>query len=619
MKGLTLKHRVVTLVLLVLIPAVGLLIHSYFFQARAARASAMERAISRAKMGATIQEFYLKQAEQLLSTLGQFPFLVLSTNYKYSHTHLVNLQKLYPDYSDFGLIEQDGSLFCDITGTETGDKEKHRNIFQEVAGSERFSCVLELRPGVEPTLVCGIPLFNEQMELARIVFASIKLHVLVEGLKKVPLSQEQEIFIFDQDGNQIAAGSGETPGLILRKLDSAFLQNFSAAGGGTWESESSAGIPHIFGASEVRHDNRRFYNVAIKIPRHIALANAQEGLRRNLLLLSITSLALLLLSTIWAQKFLVQPMTSLASVATRLKEGDLTARAPVAKGNSEIAHLSQAFNQMADALASRETELREAYEKIAETNTSLEKRVDERTSQLKIINEELEAFSYSISHDLRAPLRHIGGFAELLQKHESIQKEEKAKKHLDTIIASSQVMANLIDDLLSFSRMAREKMILASVDVHQMVLRIISESKATFPDRNLQFHIAPLPAIKADPSMLRQVWVNLISNAVKYTKDRNPALINISVTESPLEYIFSIQDNGAGFDMKYVGKLFGVFQRLHREDEFEGTGIGLANVRRIVHRHGGRSWAEGEPGKGATFYFSLPKTEINQPENVQGN
>lgn len=250
------------------------------------------------------------------------------------------------------------------------------------------------------------------------------------------------------------------------------------------------------------------------------------------------------------------------------------------------------------------TERKAAEEKIHSLNRDLQL----QNARLEIANKELESFSYSVSHDLRAPLRHIDGFANLLAKHVASSLDEKGNRFLNVISDSARRMGRLVDDLLTFSRMGRAQMEPGLVNVEQLVASIVREGNFNTP-QPIEWHIGPLPSVYADAAMLRQVWFNLIGNAVKYSARANPPRIEIGTIpphEDGGEHIFFVRDNGVGFDMKYAAKLFGVFQRLHSEAEFEGTGIGLANVRRIITRHGGRTWAESRLGEGATFYFSLP-------------
>jgi signal transduction histidine kinase len=239
-------------------------------------------------------------------------------------------------------------------------------------------------------------------------------------------------------------------------------------------------------------------------------------------------------------------------------------------------------------------------------NAALELRVRERTAQLEAANKELEAFSYSVSHDLRTPVRHIDGFTGLLLKSEP-SLSENGKRYLDLIAGSSKRMGQLIDDLLNLSRNSRAEMRCTDVNLQELVEEVLQRLKPETENRNIHWTKGELPRIQADPALLRQVFSNLLLNAIKYTRPRNPAEIEIGSVNAPgEETVIFVRDNGVGFDMNYAGKLFGVFQRLHDQNEFEGTGVGLANVRRIIARHGGRTWAEGKVDGGATFFFALP-------------
>ncbi|HWI78677.1 MAG TPA: response regulator [Ramlibacter sp.] len=248
-----------------------------------------------------------------------------------------------------------------------------------------------------------------------------------------------------------------------------------------------------------------------------------------------------------------------------------------------------------DAAIQRNKELQHSQEALRTLNTRLED-----------ANKELESFSYSVSHDLRAPLRSINGFSQMLANDRLSTLSPEARRYLNIVIESSRQMDQLIDDLLEFSKMGRAEMRHSSVDLDAVVQEAIRTLEMTTEGRSIAWHVAPLPQVIGDAAMLKQVFVNLLSNAVKYTRPREAAVIEINLAgEQDGRVIVSVRDNGVGFDMRYADKLFGVFQRLHSADEFEGTGIGLASVRRIIERHGGRTWAEGKPDEGAAFYFTL--------------
>ena len=240
-------------------------------------------------------------------------------------------------------------------------------------------------------------------------------------------------------------------------------------------------------------------------------------------------------------------------------------------------------------------------------NARLEREVRERTVALESANHELEAFSYSVSHDLRAPLRHITGFAQILHQSVGASISEEDRHVLERILTSADRMSRLIADLLAFSRTSRAELHRGRVNLQELVESVVAEIQPETAGRNIIWKQGALPEVMADSSLLRQVVSNLLMNAVKYSRPRDPAEIEIGCLPDAKETVIFVRDNGVGFDMSFADRLFGVFQRLHSDQEFEGTGVGLANVRRIIARHGGRTWAESRPGEGATFYFSLPR------------
>ncbi len=267
-----------------------------------------------------------------------------------------------------------------------------------------------------------------------------------------------------------------------------------------------------------------------------------------------------------------------------------------------------ALNMMDDAEQARQA-AEKTGDEIRTLNLELEQRVLDRTVELEAINKELESFSYSVSHDLRAPLRAMSGYARILNKDFSTHLPEDGQRYMRKVRESAQRMGILIDNMLAFSRLTRSEIKVQNVQPEAIVHQALNELKAEFVDRDLEFNIGEMCECQSDPVMLRQVFINLLHNAIKFTRGCKPALIEVGCSS---EYkgegkcLYFVKDNGVGFDMRYVDKLFGVFQRLHRAEDYEGTGVGLATVQRIIHRLGGEVWAESQVGKGSTFFFTLP-------------
>ncbi len=275
--------------------------------------------------------------------------------------------------------------------------------------------------------------------------------------------------------------------------------------------------------------------------------------------------------------------------------------------NEELAFQNEEKEKRAAELIMANGELNKAERVIKKLNMGLERKVMERTAELESANKELESFSYSVSHDLRAPLRAVNGYAQILNEDYGAQLEPEASRITNNIMTNAKKMGQLIDDLLTFSRLGRKKLVKRIILMQDMVSNLCDEIKDKESNGNIQFRITELKPAKGNITAIEQVWVNLISNAVKYSGGKEKPIIEIGSEIKGDEIIYHIKDNGAGFDMHYADKLFGVFQRLHSDEEFEGTGVGLAIVKRLIGRHGGRVWAEAKVDEGATFYFTLHK------------
>lgn len=321
--------------------------------------------------------------------------------------------------------------------------------------------------------------------------------------------------------------------------------------------------------------------------------------------LAVSFLVAYLLSRVMQQQ-ISQPILALAETAKAVSDRrDYSVRAE-RLGKDELGLLTDAFNQMLTQIHAQDQALRESEARLRELNQELEQRVIERTAQLEAVNKELEAFCYSVSHDLRAPLRGIDGFSMILQKSYSAKLDEQGRNYLERVRAATQRMGHLIDDLLNMSQTARSEMSITTVNLSELAGMVAKDLQEAAPERKVAFSIAPGMAVLADAHLMRIVLDNLLGNAWKFSGKRAEARIEVGSMTNAAKSVYFVRDNGAGFDMRYADKLFGAFQRLHSVTAFDGTGVGLVNVQRIILRHGGRVWAEAAVDQGATFYFTLP-------------
>ena len=335
-----------------------------------------------------------------------------------------------------------------------------------------------------------------------------------------------------------------------------------------------------------------------------------QSLQRQIAIAIFLFGVLLIMATVNLAGRIVKPVTRFTEAARTIAEGNYQVRTDI-KGGHELAELAATFNHMANRLHETQKQLLQNEAELRQLNIELEQRVAERTRQLVAANEELEAFNYSVAHDLRSPLRGISGFSLVLSNKYHGQLDATARGWLERINRASQHMGRLIDDMLQLAKVSRSTLKLEQVDLSKLAENIADELKKTKPERQARFVIQPGLSAQADPGLLRIVMDNLLGNAWKFTGKKPAAEIEFGTRDIGGQRAFIVRDNGEGFNMEHANQLFGAFQRLHATSEFEGTGIGLATVQRIIHRHHGKVWAEAKEGAGATFYFTLPQ---NDPE-----
>jgi signal transduction histidine kinase len=368
----------------------------------------------------------------------------------------------------------------------------------------------------------------------------------------------------------------------------------------------------LVGFQPVIHDDQRLGTLYLQLDAGMTMREWLRDLIGIGILAMAVAFAVAYLISQVLQRQISRPILALADTATAISQRrDFSVRASVL-GNDEVGFLTRAFNQMlteiqaqAQALSEDIQKRKQAEQEVQQLNEVLEERVATRTAELEISNRELEAFSYSVSHDLRSPLRTVDGFSQAVLEDYGALLPDEGRRYLQTIRDGAQRMGVLIDDLLTFSRLSRLPLHKQTVDSGKLVRDTLTELTAERKDREIEIRIDELPECEGDPALLKQVWINLLANALKYTRKRAKARVEIGYANLDGTRAYFVRDNGTGFDMQYANKLFGVFQRLHRTEEFEGTGVGLAIAQRVVHRHGGRIWAEAAVDCGATFYFTL--------------
>jgi signal transduction histidine kinase len=395
------------------------------------------------------------------------------------------------------------------------------------------------------------------------------------------------------------------PGGVWTDLARVVAAPAVARAGAISDSIDAGGHHYSGAAAQVRGTP---WLVAVEYPKDEIVSPAWAFMRRMLVVAAVLVL-LAGVATHFVSARITAPLGIVTAVAEKIARGEVHERVPGAR-RDEIGRLAIAFNTMADQVRTHREHLESRVAQRTKDVTALNQQLEQRVAELGALTSELEAFSYSVSHDLRAPVRHVTGFAALLEGSAGASLDPQSRRYLRTITESASRMGRLIDDLLLFSRMGRADMLQTRVDLNALVDKARIEIESQNAGRAIEWSIRNLPAVEGDPQMLYLVILNLLSNAVKYTSTRPIARIDVRAAREGGHAVLSVRDNGVGFDMQFAGKLFGVFQRLHSSDEFEGTGIGLANVRRIVTRHRGRAWAEGELEKGATFYVSLPLLSI---------
>lgn len=590
--------RAIILVLLAIIPLLGLTLYSYLEQRQRAVAEVQRDAVVVARNVAKIQETLFQNSSQLFQTLVQLP-QVLQQNREACKLLFARVIENHENLVALMAASPDGDVFASAPTSRKPVNVADRFWFKKVIQT-RDMVIGEPEKGRisgRYSLPMAFPVQDPAGRVTAVLATGLDLEWLGRFILQAGLPAGSTLLMADSRG-KVMFRYPEPAEFIGKQLpESPLVEKMIAEDEGAARGVDLSGTPRLFGFTRLSLPFQEFH-VAVGIPEAAAFSGIDRDLRRNLIILSLV--ALLVMAAAWLSSglFIVRPTRGLQRVTKQLAEGDLTVRTGPPYRSGELGLLARDFDQMADAIQERDSRLKQAAEEL-----------NQRVQELNAAYKEMESFSYTVAHDLRAPLRGIGGFARILAEESREKLDKEGIRCLNIIQSDIKKMGNLIDDLLNLSRLGRREMRVGGLEMEDLARSVFAELRKKEPERNVQVHFSSLPPGHGDREMIRQVLENLLGNALKFTRPRADAVIEVNGGERDGENIYCVRDNGVGFEMEYAGKLFEVFQRLHPENEFEGTGIGLAIVQRIIQRHRGQVWAEGKVGEGARFCFSLPKEE----------
>lgn len=509
--------------------------------------------------------------------------------YKDLYDYLENVRLAYEVYNRIQIIEAaTGTIVFSTDGAGLGDNASdHAHFIRTLKTGNAYVSDIEIshEGAPQPILHISHPIFDISGEPAAVLIMEVSTDDIIKPMMHSGegLGERGEALLINQEVNILTSLKHPLrDGTWARPLDYRIKAKpavFAARGEeGIIQTEDYRGEPVLAAYRHIRINPELGWGMVVKRDTEELFAPLWQDITYSIATGLLGILAVVALTVLIARG-LTGPLVNLGRTADKVADGSLNARAEITT-DDEVGELARTFNSMLDS-------------------------IQQRTTELAAVNKELEAFSYSVSHDLRAPLRSMDGFSQILLEDHFEALDEEGRDYLGRIRAASQRMGKLIDDLLSLSRVTRSEMRREQVNLSRMARGIASDLYQTDPDRDVKIKITPGMVTTGDSHLLEIVIDNLLNNAWKFTQNRLPANVEFGYTYMNGETAYFVRDNGAGFDMAYAGKLFGAFQRLHTMSEFPGTGIGLATVQRIIHRHGGRIWAEGEVDKGATFYFTL--------------
>lgn len=592
----SIRARLRRLVLSAALPLLALGAYEVIVEVREEIGRVEEAALGLARLTAAHTERIVSEAEWLLSGISERPSL-RAAGTGHCDTLFQHFRDLHPRFGHLVLFDAADRLVCasfGLSGAMHGVPEVTRQVVRQARAERKLIVGPAHRSAAtgEWVVLMAFPVRANGWDggVLGVSLGLTTLHPLAGSSSAAP-PEGAYFALLDRDGTVIARSHDpeSTVGRNFRHVP--IVREMLEKRFGSLRAADKDGMKRVVGFMPVAGTN--WLAVASLPTDRMSAGLARVAAEHAALVLAVLAVVGFLA---WRLALRISlPTERIAEVARAIGQGG-EMRLPV-EGPREIAEVAEQLNRTLDALSEREEQLRAL-------SATLEQRVAERTADLERANAELESFSYSVSHDLRAPLRALNGYASILAAEEGDRLSPQGRAHLERIARNAVRMGELIDDLLQFSRAGRDELRRESVDLAAVVQALVEEQREAFPSANVK--VDPLPTVSVDAAMLRQVFANLIGNALKFSAGRADPCVEIGMAEAGGQRAIFVRDNGAGFDMRYAGKLFGVFQRMHKESEFPGTGVGLAIVKRIVERHGGRVWAEAAPDAGATFWLTLP-------------
>ncbi|MHB8070163.1 MAG: ATP-binding protein [Desulfobaccales bacterium] len=605
----SLRARAIYLVLLAILPLLALTLYAYFHHRDTTIREVQRDELVAARNLALFLEILVNNSRDHLMTWAKFPQVRQRDQEGCNALFAEHMQRC-PYYVSIGGGDAEGRVFASAPNVSSPSNNiSSYAFFQETKRTRDFVVGEPIlgRISHKYNIMLSYPLLGDAGQFQGLLWLGLDLEWLGGLLAKSDFPPVSALALTDATC-KVLFRYPDPLRYIGKMLPETLANAMATRDEGVAEGVGLPGDARLFAFARLAPPWQGM-RVAIGLPRDWAVGPVNRELRHNLTWLGLVGLLSMAAAWYGSGLFILQPVKKLRNVTGRLAAGDLAARAGLQDKVGELGLLAQSFDQMADSMQRRDAELKRVAAELEERIIDL----DRRTAQLEAANKELESFSYSVAHDLRAPLRGIAGFSRILQEEYHDKLDEEGNRFLKNIQTDVKKMGDLIDDLLTLSRLARRQLKPRVFEMEPLVQFICQELRELEPGRKVEIHVSALPPARGDLDLIRETLWHLLVNACKFTRTRPAAVIDISGRAEAKENVYCVQDNGVGFDLQYAEKLFEPFQRLHLEGEYEGTGMGLAIVRRIIQRHHGRVWAEGKVGEGAKFCFSLPRGNL-EPE-----